>query len=64
MAILQSEAFLHAIDVLTEKHQGDRSSSEFNKELNALRLQYAPNLAAMDKEVQETQKALGMPEFK
>jgi hypothetical protein len=62
MAIMQSEAFLQAVDALTEKYKGDQSSPQFDKELRALRLQYAPNLAAMDKEIQEAQKALGMPD--
>lgn len=62
LAILQSEAFLQAVDALTTKYQGDQSSPEFDKEMRALRLEYAPNLEKMDKEVQKVQKALGMPD--
>ncbi|HLJ31516.1 MAG TPA: AbrB/MazE/SpoVT family DNA-binding domain-containing protein [Candidatus Babeliales bacterium] len=62
LAILQSEAFLQAIDALTEKHKGNQSSPEFDKEMRTLRLEYAPNLEKMDKEVQKAQKALDMPD--
>ena len=63
IAMLASEAFLQEVDVLAEKYHGDKTSAEFLKEFLALRIQHAPNLVTMDKEMLEATKALGMPSF-
>lgn len=63
MAIFESEAFLNDVDALAEKYQGDRSAPQFVQDFLALRLQYVPSLADMDREMQEARKALGMPDY-
>lgn len=60
---LGTEAFLKDIDALAEKYHGDKSSPGFLKEFLALRVQHAPNLVNMDREMIEAKKALGMPDF-
>lgn len=59
--ILQSEAFLQEISLLTEKYK-DNTSSEFMKEFQTLRSKYAPNLTHYDREMREAMDTLGMPD--
>ena len=59
--ILQSEAFLQEVSLLTEKYK-NTTSPEFMKEFQMLRLKYASNLIYYDKEMREAMDALGMPD--
>lgn len=62
MKPLSSEAFQKEIQKLNNKYKKEMNSAEYYRELLALRLKFSPGLAEMDKEMQETTKALGYPE--
>ncbi|HEX4068941.1 MAG TPA: hypothetical protein VHX42_02485 [Candidatus Babeliales bacterium] len=62
LEVLQSEAFLQKVEILTAKYKGDTSSFEYMKDFLKLRLKYVPNLVNYDKEIQEATTALGMPD--
>ena len=60
--LLGSKKFKEDVEALNKKYQGDTTSKDFSKELLALRLQYAPKLAKMDKEMKEINSSLGCPD--
>jgi 6-phosphogluconate dehydrogenase (decarboxylating) len=62
MMLLQTEDYSLEMNELTEKYQNNQQSPEFIKELLALRIKHAPNLANMDQEMHEANKKLGLPE--
>ncbi len=60
LELLESKKFQKAVEKLAEKH--DAESPEYQEDFAALRLKHAPNLANFDKEVQELQIPLAVPE--
>lgn len=55
--------FLEKVDELAAHYNNNRADADFIKDYMALRLEYAPNLAIMDKEMAEAPKTLGMPDY-
>jgi antitoxin component of MazEF toxin-antitoxin module len=60
IALLGTETFSQSVQTLIEQCQGD--ADLMDKEMLRIRLQHAPNLANMDKEIAEAKKALGAPD--
>lgn len=60
--LLGSDEFSRDISKLKEQFQGDPTSKSFLDEVRAIRLKHAPNLAKMDKEMEEAAQELGCPE--
>lgn len=62
MALLTTQAYAQDMEELTKDYQNNQQSPKFIKELLALRLKHAPNLANMDREMSEANKSLDIPE--
>ena len=62
MKPLSSQEFQKEFQTLSNKYKKEMNSTEYYKELLALRLKFSPGLAEMDKEMQDITKTLGYPE--
>jgi len=62
MKPLSSQEFQKEFQTLNNKYKKEMNSTEYWKELLALRLKFCPGLTKMDKEMQDITKALGYPE--
>jgi antitoxin component of MazEF toxin-antitoxin module len=63
VALTMTPDFLEKVDELAARYNNNRADADFIKDYLALRLEYAPNLVAMDKEMAEASKSLGMPDY-
>ena len=59
MKPLSGQEFQKEFQILKSKYEKMENSSEYIKEVLALREKFAPGLAEMDKELQEVTKVLG-----